>query len=786
MKKILSLLALTMLCIVGAKAQTTLIDYPTSKDGITISGTTAWDNSQKYHANADAVSNISFANGYTTNGVINDNYAELSVEGGFKAGDVITVAGYFNNNDETKQAGVQLFVGDKDEAATVLWTSELFINGRTVADDPTAQSYTLEADYTTLKIGRSNGLTGATRTNLTLVTVVRPEEAAPATKSVTFTKPESWSSVWVWAWSGSGDNIVNLFESWPGLELTANAEGKYVWETTESPEYIIFSDNGATQTANLAFVDGAEYTVDGIVVNIESMTVVGTFLGLNGDDNWSFANGLAMTQDADNPALWTATMTDVALQAGTYYYKAAANNNWSDLVIPSGDNASFTCEADGIYTITFTANTDTKECTAVTNKTGDIEPIYVYAVVGEGDIFSGYWDTNTTDLMTLNEETGICTWTAKFKELTAQTIQYKVIKKATNVTADVVWYPSGDNQTIEIAEDGVYTITITFDTATEEVADTKEMREKKVFADNNVYYWESPDGYQDQNGGEAVHNNGVRVNYTQAGYYTICLNGKNDFSTDIVTITLNEGVSLKAGDQIAITAFRNKNTAGSKSGAKLKFGDDSENTLTIGDGLAFNNINTAEAVASEFGEPNTITAEIPEAADGATTITLTRSSTNTNLFITKIEITRPEVEDEEPAYYLVGNMNDWTPAEAYQLKANDETEGEYMITLDLYNGNEFKIVSGEGDSMVWYPDGTDNNYKVTTDGNYTVYFRPDGQGSNNWHYGVIYVYYNGDPTGINGLNAAQENAVIFNMQGVRVQNATKGLYIVNGKKLVVK
>ena len=42
-------------------------------------------------------------------------------------------------------------------------------------------------------------------------------------------------------------------------------------------------------------------------------------------------------------------------------------------------------------------------------------------------------------------------------------------------------------------------------------------------------------------------------------------------------------------------------------------------------------------------------------------------------------------------------------------------------------------------------------------------------------------------TGINAVNAAQENAdAIYNMQGVRVQKAQKGVYIVNGRKVVVK
>ena len=157
----------------GEESATALIDYPTSKDGITIGTGVDENNSQKYHANTDNVDNISFGSGYTSDGVINGKMVTLEVDGGFKAGDKVIVAGYFNNSDENKQAAVQIFTGATGEAPTVLWTSELFINGRTVADDPAEQTYTLEADAASLNMGRANGLSSATRTNVILLKVVR-------------------------------------------------------------------------------------------------------------------------------------------------------------------------------------------------------------------------------------------------------------------------------------------------------------------------------------------------------------------------------------------------------------------------------------------------------------------------------------------------------------------------------------------------------------------------------------------------------------------------------------
>ncbi|MCH5306663.1 MAG: hypothetical protein J1E37_01180, partial [Prevotella sp.] len=46
-----------------------------------------------------------------------------------------------------------------------------------------------------------------------------------------------------------------------------------------------------------------------------------------------------------------------------------------------------------------------------------------------------------------------------------------------------------------------------------------------------------------------------------------------------------------------------------------------------------------------------------------------------------------------------------------------------------------------------------------------------------------------EPTGIETIQQEVdnlENAVIYNLQGVRVEKAQKGLYIVNGRKVVIK
>ena len=165
MKKIFTLIAMAVMAL-GVNAQT-LIGFPTTQTGITASGTTEF-NTVKIKTNTTSISGIKFANSYTTENVLNDNYAKLEVEGGFKAGDVVTIAGAFNNADDTKKAAVDLFTVGAENAITVLFTTQQFINGRTSEAEPVEETYTLTADADALYLGR-NGNTGTFVTTLKVV-----------------------------------------------------------------------------------------------------------------------------------------------------------------------------------------------------------------------------------------------------------------------------------------------------------------------------------------------------------------------------------------------------------------------------------------------------------------------------------------------------------------------------------------------------------------------------------------------------------------------------------------
>ena len=190
------MMLLLMMITAGASAnEVSLIDYPTSKDGTAAAGTTV-EGTVKINADKTSVSCYSLKNGYNSKGEMTGNHIELTLEGGFKSGDVITVAGAINNSDESKWGTVVLFSAN-GKAPSVINTFEDFINGNTEAGDPVEQTYTLEQDYDMLYLGRD----GNTATNVTLIKVVRntsqkqltlsfPESSYTAREGKTFESPE--------------------------------------------------------------------------------------------------------------------------------------------------------------------------------------------------------------------------------------------------------------------------------------------------------------------------------------------------------------------------------------------------------------------------------------------------------------------------------------------------------------------------------------------------------------------------------------------------------------------
>ena len=192
-------------------------------------------------------------------------------------------------------------------------------------------------------------------------------------------------------------------------------------------------------------------------------------------------------------------------------------------------------------------------------------------------------------------------------------------------------------------------------------------------AETVIYSWESPEGTAIEVGGKATHENGAadapnRVNYSNASYYTICLNGKignieaeaGEKNADYIKIALDN--ALNADDQISITAYLNKGEEKTANVAIRFVGADGSTLSDILEDENYPNIGLDETL-----KPEAHTFAVPAEAAGCKVIYLTRNSAGTNVFCTKVAITRageaggdeggetPVVPAEGVEFEVVGN-----------------------------------------------------------------------------------------------------------------------------------
>ena len=102
----------------------------------------------------------------------------------------------------------------------------------------------------------------------------------------------------------------------------------------------------------------------------------------------------------------------------------------------------------------------------------------------------------------------------------------------------------------------------------------------------------------------------------------------------------------------------------------------------------------------------------------------------------------PQPQPLADGFYLVGTMNDWTPAAEYKFAVNPDNEAEMVLAgVTLAENAELKVrqVAG-GEATLWFP-AEAGNYVVDADhaGEKDIYFRADYQGGEGWYAGCIYI-----------------------------------------------
>ncbi len=364
--------------------------------GVTIPGASGVEISTvKIHNNADQIPAIKFGSSY----VYADGkwLAIKPAEGGFKAGDVVSVAAVFSNDatDGSKYAQVDIYAAD---GATRLMRGEPVVNGKKTADDPVIETLVLEADQDSLLLGRY----GNTGMFITLLKVERAGGETPVVLEAPDAAPAAptYAAYQVHAVYSATYNADCNFGEWSsGTQYTQEEFGKKYVTTGLGYFGLEFTGMDCSEMEALHLDVWAANDITFRVVPIHGGTEVGVTVNVQGQQ-WNAIN--------------------IALS------EFAGVENWSNVYQIKIDNASnLTFWLNNIYFYT------TQE------KTVDlVDGYYLIGNINGWDIHNLTAD-HLFAVNPANEAEYMLHYTL------AEGNEFKVVSVANN--ALVAWYPEGEN-----------------------------------------------------------------------------------------------------------------------------------------------------------------------------------------------------------------------------------------------------------------------------------------------------------------------------------------------------
>ena len=181
--------------------------------------------------------------------------------------------------------------------------------------------------------------------------------------------------------------------------------------------------------------------------------VVGQSMVANGAD-WNNDTVINLMTTADEGLTYTLTVTGAELVANaTYRYKIVEKGSWNEYFPNTGDDATFSVEADGIYTLTYVYTVATSQCEVQAVKTADLPEARLtdgYYLVGT---FSGVDAWTVVDLteaqrfvLSSTDESG-----TSYYSLTADLAVDDNIKVVQIIHDEIVlWMPEGEGNNVVV------------------------------------------------------------------------------------------------------------------------------------------------------------------------------------------------------------------------------------------------------------------------------------------------------------------------------------------------
>ena len=336
--------------------------------------------SVKIHTDTDNMTAIcKFANSWSSGA----NFYSIKTAGGFKSGDVLNFTGAYSNNS-SKNAKFVIYAANK---TTSLYTSASnVVNGKTSADDPTAESYTLTSDQDSLLFAR-DGNTGLFLLTLT----VSRTTSGPVDPTITFNNSN-------YTIDGADLDLSSLFTSNSEGDVTysiKNANGTGAALRTDGKSFYATIAGTATVTASQAEETG----------KYNAGSADATITVLNPCTKPSAPTSLGVTSKTHNTA-------NLSWDGGS----AGANGYQIALVSASGagtfdwtDATSATYEATGLtpetaYTFKVKYKGSGEQCAFSDEVTKDFTTDAAPAPVAPDVVLNDNGTLNSTDFVTLVSE----------------------------------------------------------------------------------------------------------------------------------------------------------------------------------------------------------------------------------------------------------------------------------------------------------------------------------------------------------------------------------------------
>lgn len=226
-----------------------------------------------------------------------------------------------------------------------------------------------------------------------------------AEQHIYFKNTANWSAVYIYTWQ------PEMFGSWPGTQLTPNADGLYEFTYTSAPAGLKFHDNGAGDTGDITeFNDGDVFDATGALVGDtptpptpptpggdKELYVIGNFC------SWTLSAALKMDH-VEGTNVYTLT-TDAMdgdewkINDGTWDWSFGASEGGTQ---PGVDNdAWFNSSVNfsgitGSTTITFTlvegSDVEGSATPSVLSYTGAAAPTAPETLYLVGDMLGNHWD----------------------------------------------------------------------------------------------------------------------------------------------------------------------------------------------------------------------------------------------------------------------------------------------------------------------------------------------------------------------------------------------------------